>query len=140
MKQTLFFQVPGISKKKFLRKRENLLKEVESLLLIDLINLYIITLTAKSRVNCMHKNKFLFIDWISPEDHNGFNQAFFDAINVKNSSVVFFNKKCRLSNQNIKYIDKPQQGRFARMLSVYMLAIKSKKPIFFLKKEVFCFY
>ncbi len=80
----------------------------------------------------MHKNKFLFIDWISPANHNGFNQAFFDAINVKNASVVFFNKKCKVNNQNIKYIDKPQQGRFARMLSVYILAIKSKKPIFFL--------
>ncbi|MDG2287150.1 MAG: hypothetical protein P8L43_00055 [Candidatus Marinimicrobia bacterium] len=86
----------------------------------------------------MHRNKFLFIDWISPENHNGFNQAFFGAIDVKNASVIFFNKNCRVNNQNIKYIDKPKQGRFARMLSVYMLAIKSKKPIFFLTYDHLC--
>jgi|TARA_B110000438_G_scaffold64797_1_gene65345 hypothetical protein len=100
----------------------------------------------------MHRNKFLFIDWISPEYHNGFNQAFFDAINVKDSSIIFFNKKCTISNQNIKYVDKPHQGRLARMISVYIEAIKSKKPIFFLtydhiyiiplllfKKDIFVF-
>tara|TARA_B100001741_G_C16554241_1_gene601465 strand:+ start:5502 stop:6446 length:945 start_codon:yes stop_codon:yes gene_type:complete len=80
----------------------------------------------------MHKNKFLFIDWISPPNHNGFNQAFFDAIDIKNANVIFFNKNCKVSNQNIKYINKPKQSRFARMLSVYILAIKSKEPIFFL--------
>ena len=86
----------------------------------------------------MHKNKFLFIDWISPPNHNGFNQAFFDALGIKKASVIFFNKNCRVNNQNIKYIDKPKQGRFSRMLSVYMLAIKSKKPIFFLTYDHLC--
>ena len=86
----------------------------------------------------MHKNNFLFIDWISPPNHNGFNQAFFDTIDVKNADVILFNKNCQISNQNIKYIDKPKQGRFARMLSVYILAIKSKKPIFFLTYDHLC--
>ena len=86
----------------------------------------------------MHKNKFLFIDWISPPNHNGFNQAFFDAIDSKNASVILFNKNCKVSNQHIKYIDKPKQGRFSRMLYVYILAIKSKKPIFFLTYDHLC--
>ena len=52
----------------------------------------------------MHKNNFLFIDWISPPNHNGFNQAFFDTIDVKNADNQVTNKqvtnvvKCHVNN------------------------------------------
>lgn len=83
----------------------------------------------------MPKSKFLFIDWISPEYHNAFNDAFFNAIKAKDEEVIFFNNKCELKNQNVSYIIDSNNGRLARMFSVLKLVRKSKKPIFFLSYD-----
>lgn len=83
----------------------------------------------------MPKINFLFIDWISPEYHNAFNDAFFHALKTKDEDVVFFNSKCRLKNQKVSYINNLNNGRLARLFSIIKLVRESKNPIFFLSYD-----
>ena len=89
----------------------------------------------KSRVNYMPKSNFLYIDWISSEYHNSFNDAFFNALKTKNNEVIFFNSKCELKNQKVSYINDLNNSRVARLFSVIKLVKKSNKPIFFLSYD-----
>lgn len=74
----------------------------------------------------------IFIDWISPPDHENFNRAFFNAINVTNGKCFVFCKQ--LLNSKIPCeLAGEKKNRIKGALSVLKLAIRYRRDeLFFL--------
>jgi hypothetical protein len=74
----------------------------------------------------------IFIDWISTPYHKNFNRAFFDAIEITNTTCYVFSKSLVIDEVNCIEL-KSSENRFLRAIKVFKVCLENKnQSLFFL--------